>query len=541
MSNKARVYLYKEGNECPTITGGWSSLHSQKGYGTVTFSKLTNSLKISMLNGSSAKGDICQYRMTNSVSLNNAILYGDVTLDNISNKAGQVQIYIKDSSHDKTLAYVNASSKTYAVTGIVDEGDYLLQINTTGVSEKCIPGVVLSGVQNSSELYINNIYADFTSDVITINSQDKSNLSCTFNNFDNLLSFTQIDILSNNQVIQSYTENLSEIIYDFDSSLMDYGNNEISIQATYTQGDGIYGIAELVSDTLYVREVELELEEFEPIIDLPSTSTLKEVVQRFSVIESTNKAIGNNLKNLLESKGFIVGDTPRLSNMVKLVNELSNNNSAEITEYINRINELESEVDDNKRNLYNVLVNKGVTDIATADTFEQLIDLVSTRLALIETKSVLMDTTYINSNGKFLNHTKTIITGYNNTAGFSIVGTQPNYVGTNYMSGRLRCDFVIDFTYISSVSFFAKKVTQHGIVSVWISDGLPDNVIEKDFTSYYACVCTGYDVTDWTAYSMDTDNITGIKTLSFIGGYVDRSGSSASRTDYSSIILNYSL
>ena len=177
------------------------------------------------------------------------------------------------------------------------------------------------------------------------------------NNVNGLLSVNQVDILTNGRIIQSYTENLDSITYEFDETLMDWGYNEISIQVTYIANNETR-IGILISDIMYYREVILE--ELDPIVDLPSTATLKDIMQRFSVIESTNKSINNNLKALLISKGFEVGDTPRLSNMVKLVNELSNNNSAEITEYINRITALESENDvmSEKINLLTTTFNK---------------------------------------------------------------------------------------------------------------------------------------------------------------------------------------
>lgn len=164
-------------------------------------------------------------------------------------------------------------------------------------------------------------------------------------------TINKTEILINNEIVQTYNE-IGDLTYIVDEGIMRYGNNNINIRVTF---DDIY--TEEVQTT-YLKEVELE--EFEPVVDLPSTANIQDIVNRISLINSINKTISNNLKNLLISKGFEVGDTPRLSNMVKLVNELSNNNTTEITEYINRITELENKIDVCITNLNQILTSKGV-------------------------------------------------------------------------------------------------------------------------------------------------------------------------------------
>ena len=60
-------------------------------------------------------------------------------------------------------------------------------------------------------------------------------------------------------------------------------------------------------------------------------------------------------------------------------------------------------------------------------------------------------------------------------------------------------------------------------------------------TTFYAKHWTHYNdfPTTWTQYTLDTSNITGIKTLSFIGGYTDNTGNTTSQTQYSGIELHY--
>jgi hypothetical protein len=100
------------------------------------------------------------------------------------------------------------------------------------------------------------------------------------------------------------------------------------------------------------------------------------------------------------SKGFEVGDNPRLSNMVKLVNELSNNNSAEITEYINRITELEEDID---------VINEKINLLTT--TFNKFGKNINSNMSTTELQSALNTSTTIIIQGS----SNTLATG-NNTS-----------------------------------------------------------------------------------------------------------------------------
>lgn len=265
---------------------------------------------------------------------------------------------------------------------------------TNGVkvaTQTCSGGIPL----NLSTLYINNRQncgghandiricnfrlsnvARYTSNFNPPGIFNSINMNIT-NQTDNAINFTvsktgkevinKVEVLINNQLSQTYN-NIGDLTYTPDEKIMDYGNNDVLIRVTY--------------DNDYTEEIhtthtkKVVLEDLDPLPELPSNATLGELIQRFSIIDSANLAIYNNLKELLKSKGFNIGENPRLSNMIKLVNELSNNNSTEITEYINRIAILEDNIDNNRRSLCTALINKNIP-CSEEDSFETLVSYIN--------------------------------------------------------------------------------------------------------------------------------------------------------------------
>ena len=121
---------------------------------------------------------------------------------------------------------------------------------------------------------------------------------------------------------------------------------------------------------------------------------------------------------------------------------------------------------------------------------------------------------------------------YNGYAGFTIVGTN----STNKPTGQPRLDFVYDLTYVKKIVFMGKKNVNHGNIYCEISDG----VIDSGMVSYGQI---GYSYgslsTSWAEYTFDTSKITGTKTISFEGGYLDSSGSSSSSSSFGYIRFVY--
>ena len=185
-----------------------------------------------------------------------------------------------------------------------------------------------------------------------------------------------------------------------------------------------------------------------------------------------------------------------------------------------------------KSQLSNILYSKGI-DVDNLSLFS-LID---------KTKDMkhefTLTTDYINENGVFCNHTKSLITGYDNAAGFSITGRPGTSAGTS-STVAFRCEFVLDFTNIKKITYYAMKGANHGMLDVSISDGFINNT-NIDNLSYYYRLKVHYNnfATSWTQYSIDTTDITGVRTLAFLGGWYDSTGNTGSNTRYSNITLHY--
>ena len=191
------------------------------------------------------------------------------------------------------------------------------------------------------------------------------NLACNVNKL-STNETVRVDIIINNKVIKTYTSDYENISYEISKSSLSYGNNNIEVRAYY------YNDNYKSSSVEYLRE--LNLEEFEPLEILPGTASLSSLMQHMSKINNAINAMLNNLKTLLEDKGFDVGDNPKLNVLIKLVKELSNDNSTEITEYINQITQLNSTIENNTQLLYNKLVEKNLNGITNTSSFQELIN-----------------------------------------------------------------------------------------------------------------------------------------------------------------------
>lgn len=226
----------------------------------------------------------------------------------------------------------------------------------------------------------------FTS--VSVNNLNLSNNQLTFGvtKLSANETINKVDIVVNNKVIQTITSNYDSISYTIDESAYSYGDNVIEARAYYF--DNYYASASVT------HRKELILEEFEPIPSLPDTASFDDIITHLNRIKFANESMLNNLKTLLEDKGLQAGENPRLSTLIMTVKELSNNNDADVNEYINRITALENEksalaqsnatlnsqvtnlnstISSNTTLLYNKLVAKGITGISTSSTFSALV------------------------------------------------------------------------------------------------------------------------------------------------------------------------
>lgn len=331
----------------------------------------------------------------------------------------------------------------------------------------------------------------------------------------------------NTKIYNYRISNIARYTEDFTPSTKPYNSININV-ANYTSSKINFSITKLSNrETINKVEVLLNGKVSKTYID-----TFRNLVYDIDILKCM---LGENEITIRVTYDDIYTEEKILIHNVVADKLLVESNLEDINK---RFKLLDNSVLNQKARLKDILIKKNIQDIENEDSLSNLIQKVKYLKGI--PVIVCMDQDYLNANGNFLNHTKTIITGHNDTAGFSIVGRQNATGGSNnYMSGRLRCDFKLDFTNMSKITFYAKKVANHGVLSVRISDGLT-NTFDNNMT-YYAKLEVHYNnfPTTWTQYTINTSNITGVRTLSFIGGYVDNTGNTASQTQYSGIELHY--
>lgn len=289
----------------------------------------------------------------------------------------------------------------------------------------------------STSVVVSNI------DVIESPENKKINIACNISKTSPNETISRVDIVANDKVLNSYSYSSESISYDINTSQLVYGENNIEVRAYYYEN---YYEA---SNVIYTKE--LNLEEFAPLEILPETTSLSSLIQHMSKIENANNAILNNLKTILEDKGFTI-ESPRLSTMVKLVKELDNNNSAEVTEYLNRItaleNEkinLETETEKNKQSLFNKLIEKGV-QCNNELSFNELINKID-ELQDKQTSITLIDGGNIYYNPSVV--TIPMDSTYNCTGSYSMTSSGAKFTITNH--GLYAINYVVDLTNVSTI------------------------------------------------------------------------------------------
>ena len=310
------------------------------------------------------------------------------------------------------------------------------------------------------------------SEITLTDAEDKSKIiNCNISKPSPNETVSKVEILLNNNVIQTYTSNYDSISYTINDNEFSYGDNDIEIRAYYYNNNYVH------ASTSYTKE--LILEEFEPIHALPNTASFDDVIAHLNRIKFANKSMLNNLKVLLEDKGLQAGENPRLSTLIMTVKELSNNNSADITEYINRITTLENEIStlaqsnatlnstisSNTTLLYNKLVSKGITGISTSSTFSALV-------SSIDNLTSLPSKTYLYNSG---DECTSVTGGWKGhqfdssfTAGYYTKGTSYLEYGDNsssYGYGGFITTKAIDLTN------YTKLVVKHQIASTSYTSG----------------------------------------------------------------------
>lgn len=166
-----------------------------------------------------------------------------------------------------------------------------------------------------SDIFISNkcLYTeDFTPPTQPFNSININVTNKTFSQIDfNVTKLGQetinkVEVLVNNIVSKTYTDNFDNLTYNIDNSLCAIGNNKITIRVTY---DDNYVEEEVLTHTVTVN-------------NLPTSSSLKDVIDRQELLNNNIEIQKNNLKNILVGKNVEVAEENKLSSLIDKVNEL---------------------------------------------------------------------------------------------------------------------------------------------------------------------------------------------------------------------------
>ena len=292
---KAKIYLYKEGNECVSLTGGWKLGRSN---GSPTRNKNENNLEIK----TSTTGHDGVFVTTNAINISkfskmNSVLdcknYRGriiITDDSTGNNNSNSVMWQNDSASD------NFTNKEVSVDFNIDNNRYF--------------SIMSYAQQNSEQITrVRKIWLETKENVLTINSHEDSKITFSANDL-GLVTINKIDILVNGVVSKTYTDNYSNLSYTVDKSLYCIGNNNIEIRVTYSQGDDV---TETVSEYLTYKY---------DVSQLPLETPLLDTVERVKLLTNSRQNEKTMLSSILTSKNVEVTEEDKMSDLIGKVDLL---------------------------------------------------------------------------------------------------------------------------------------------------------------------------------------------------------------------------
>lgn len=292
---KAKIYLYKEGNECVSLTGGWKFGRSN---GSPTRNKNENNLEIK----TSTTGHDGAFVTTNAINIskfskmNSVLDYKNyrgriiITDDSTGNNNSNSVMWQNDSASD------NFTNKEVSVDFNIDNNRYF--------------SIMSYAQQNSEQITrVRKIWLETKENVLTINSHEDSKITFSANDL-GLVTINKIDVLVNGIVSQTYTDNYSNLSYTVDKSLYCIGNNNIEIRVTYSQGDDV---TETVSEYLTYKY---------DVSQLPLETPLINTVKRVKLLTKSKQYEKDILSSILTSKNVEVSEEDKMSDLIGKVDLL---------------------------------------------------------------------------------------------------------------------------------------------------------------------------------------------------------------------------
>lgn len=253
--NKIKLWLYKEGNKCTSVTGGWTGKQLYSYYPEGNGHYVENATYLEY-------GDDDIYNGMGGFITNSAInfsKFSTIVLDH------QIVSYENVYNEYTGVAYsglvLGDSADLDLYTPYGDDPNYV-ELEGMRIENKVARTTVTADISsNNNSCYIavygsadaysnykiicrmHNLYLE-SDDAIIINSTADNKVNFSLNNLGGLISFSKVEVLINNAVVQTYTSGLdSNIEYAIpDDEQM---TKNIVLKATYTQGDDISDEADI--------------------------------------------------------------------------------------------------------------------------------------------------------------------------------------------------------------------------------------------------------------------------------------------------------
>ena len=183
MSSKAKIYLYREGNECSAITGGWEQ--GSKSIGT--FSKSSNSFDFNVNYVKAVKSwNVAQSINLIDFSKFDRVLY-DVFLSS-SYEGFKSSFYIAGCNPKLDTYDDVANSKWRVTTSDIGTINSFLEFECNSSAYITIGFTIWENQSSNLTANFKNIYLETKENVISINSQNTSSINFSCNNLDNLIT-----------------------------------------------------------------------------------------------------------------------------------------------------------------------------------------------------------------------------------------------------------------------------------------------------------------------------------------------------------------
>lgn len=304
---KAKIYFYKEGNECLTLSGGWVVGRNTSAAGSQT--KNADHIYIEAMGVSDNDRS---FRTTNKIDTTK---FSNIHVEwkNTGLNAASNETNISFATAENGFSWVDVLViKT--ITGSFSKRITKVPIEISGdVTEGYLRlGAVFrhnASPSRSSQVYMYNVWLETIEDLIQISSQTKDNIEININDF-GLLNIISVEVLINSILSETYVDDNSHINYSIDKSLLVPGCNKINIRVTYTQGDDIVEVLDEVLD-------------YENIIPpLLPQNPMYDTIEKIKSINDIRKIEKSMLKDILTSKDIVVTEEDNIFDLINKIREL---------------------------------------------------------------------------------------------------------------------------------------------------------------------------------------------------------------------------